>query len=258
MPFLFICNPLHGDLAGQLEQLFTGVIREVLMEYDNWTPALQVQRETHSGEISEFLDRYEQFEVAVVYNGLPASTKAQPLLSDEGIVHHIFLDHRVDAEYISSIAESKRVMISDPFHRQARNSDYPEREFFTDMNTLTGNPRRLDFGDFSIVGDHYADTGGPAYAVALHHVHFQAGPGPLDISHFVSDKIQTPADTPGKIIEALARLVDALDDLQPNNTQACTEYREMAAAEVSRGLGYMKRLAIKHHLEVMLDGGIRL
>ena len=258
MPFLFVCNPLHGEFARRPEQLFTQLISESLMEYDNWIPALQVQLGSRPDELSAFLSRYDAYEVAVIYNGLPRNATVQATLDDESIVHHVFLDGRVVADYVNEKAEAQRVMITDPFQRQARTADYPERELYTDMNTPAANPRRLDFGDFSIVGNHYAETGGPAYAVTLHHVHFQDGPGPLDISHFISDRTETPADTPGKIIEALDKLVAALAELQPNDTGACNEYREMANAEISRGLGYMKRLAIKHHLEVMLEHGIQL
>jgi len=96
-------------------------------------------------------------------------------------------------------------------------------------------------------------------AVAVHHIHYREGDsGSLDISHFISDRTETTADTPGKIIEAVTHLVDGLDELLPNNTDACDEYREMVSTGDSRGLGYLKRLAIMHHLELMLDGGIQL
>jgi len=99
----------------------------------------------------------------------------------------------------------------------------------------------------------------PAYAVTVHHIHYHEGDsGPLDISHFISDRTDSTADTAGKSIEAITHLVEALDDLLPNDTEACGEYREIAQTEEYHGLGYLKRLAIKHHLEVMLDGGIAL
>jgi hypothetical protein len=150
-------------------------------------------------------------------------------------------------------------MISDRFHRQPRNADYPDREFFTDMNTAEGNPERLDFGDFSIVGDFYKDDGGPAHAVAIHHIHYrEEDAGPLDISHFISDRTDSPVDPSGKTIEAVSNLVNALDDLFPNETNTCAEYREMATTGVWHGLGYLKKLGIKHHLEVLLGGGLLL
>lgn len=258
MPFVFVCNPSHGEFSDSSERLFAEIISENLMEYDNWKAALQVNRGSSDEEISQFLNRYDERTVAIIYQGLPASPQARQLLNNERIAHHIFVNDSVPAEYSGQISEPRRVMISDPFRRQPRNADYPGREFFSDKNTVYGNPSRLDFGDFSIVGDHYADTGGPAYAVALHHIHFQGAGGPLDISHFISDRTETTVDTPGKINEALRKLVDALGGLNPSDTLACEEYREMDAAQISRGLGYMKRLAIQHHLELMLGRGIQL
>lgn len=258
MPFALVCNPSHGNFANRAQRLFADIISEGLMEYDNWVPALQVQRASRRNEVSEFFERYDDRELAIIYQGLPTTSSVRDLLTNELISHHVFIRDRVAAEYVNRIAEARRVLVSDPFNRQARNADYPPRELFTDMNTVTGNRGKLDFGDFSIVGDHYTDTGGPAYAVTLHHIHFDGGPGPLEISHFISDRTETTVDTPGKIIEALEKLVDAMPELVPNNTSACEEYREMLESGVSRGLGYMKRLAIKHHLEVMLAGGIQL
>jgi hypothetical protein len=151
------------------------------------------------------------------------------------------------------------VIVVDRFHDQPRNADYPPREFFTDANTRDGNRTGIDFGDFSIVGDQYSEGGGPALAVAVHHIHYHEGDsGSLDISHFISDRTDTTADPAGKSIEAVTHLVDALNELLPNDTNACDEYREMVQTGEWHGLGYLKRLAIQHHIKVMLEGGIQL
>lgn len=261
MPFLLICNPDYGDFANQPQQLYDTLITEALLDGDsNWTPALILRANSSATVISAFLERYEDYEVALIYYGLPASTSARALLNAEGIANHVFIGNSVGAAYVNTIQDERRVMVGDRFQRQPRNADYPDREFFTDWNTVDGNPSRIDFGDFSIVGDDYSENGGPAYAVAVHHIHYQQGTaGPLDVSHFISDSNETTANPSGKVIEAVTKLVEALDEpLLPNDTAACDEYRDMADTEVSRGLGYLKRLAIKHHLEIMLSGGIQL
>jgi hypothetical protein len=259
MPFLFICNPSYGDFANNSELLFTELTNEALVEYDNWIPALQVNVTSTAAVIAAFLTRYEQFEVAIIYNGLPADAAAVAQLANERIVHHVFIEGVVGAVYVTGVNAAIRVMISDRFHRQPRNADYPATEFFSDANTLAGNPNRIDFGDYSIVGNYYAETGGPAYAVAVHHIRFQGDvPGPLHINHFISDHVDAAVNTSGKVVEAVHNLVAEIDDFHPNNTAACDEYREIDQEQTSRGLGYLKRLAIQHHLEVMLNGGIVL
>ena len=259
MPFLFVSNPVYGDFANNSELLFTDLTSEALLEYDNWTPALQVNVNSTTASITAFLQRYQQSEVAIIYNGLPANGAAVAQLANEHVVHHVFIEGAVGAAYVNSIDAGRRVMIADRFHRQPRNADYPATEFFSDTNTVAGNPNRLDFGDYSIVGNHFADTGGPAYAVAVHHIHFEGGvAGPLHINHFISDHVDAAVNTSGKAVEAVHNLVTEIDNFHPHDTAACDEYREIDHEQTSRGLGYLKRLAIQHHLEVMLNGGIVL
>jgi hypothetical protein len=130
---------------------------------------------------------------------------------------------------------------------------YPtEVEHFTDMNTQAGNPAGVNWGDYSIIGDQYSEGGGAALAVAIHHIHKSESTGALQISHFLSDEQQSTANVSGKVIQAVRNLVNNLDSLLPNDTCACNIYRDMAESGNSRGLGFLKRLAILHHLETML------
>ncbi len=257
MPFLFICNPIHGEFKDNAAGISTGLINQTLIEYDNWTPSLYViDGQKAVQELEGFINTYgANYPLALIYYGRPQQNAVRKMIKENDFRWHVFMDGRVESAYIQSVSDDSCVLVSDRFVRKPRNADYPEKEFFTDLNTVAGNPNRSHFGDFSI-GDHYTETGGPAHAVALHHVHYAKRSRTLDISHFISDRIHTSVDTPGKIIEALNHLVESLDTFQPNNTQACLEYREMNKHEQSKGLGYMKRLAIKHHLEIMLGNGL--
>jgi hypothetical protein len=261
MPFLFICNPGYGDFKEPKshKQLYEELIKSQLGEYDNWVPTCQLFSGTSHTALQEFIDRYNGREIALAYQGFPTSQRTQGLLADERITHHVFIGNTVPTEHVRSVDEQRRVMVVDCFNDQERNADYPPREFFTDKNTRQGNRTGLDFGDFSIVGNRYSESGGAALAVCVHHVHYsEDDSGPLDISHFISDRTKTTADPAGKSIEAVTHLVEALDELLPNDTEACGEYRRMVQSGQWNGLGYLKRLAIQHHLELMLDGGIQL
>ena len=256
MPFLFICNPRHGDFSDNHDGLKDEIINWSLHEYDRWRPSLYINGETSLSELNTFMDVYSEYELALIYCGKPQQGRVRSkIAAASNIAHHIYMVGRVDRDYLQSMPEDRRVMLVDSFHRQRRNADYPGQEFFTDLNTVAGNPGDVDFGDFSIVGDYYMEDGGAAHAVALHHVHFTGRSHILGISHFISDRTQTPVDPAGKTIEAVRHLVNALDNLRPNNTRACEEYREMSESQHFPGLGYMKRLAIMHHLEIMLKDG---
>ena len=256
-PFLFICNPPHGYFHDNIIVLRQNYIGTILTEYGNWTPTFYLDMSTQEQELQDFITAYaNDYSLALVYFGNP-SNDIRHLIRSDCFRWHIFKDRGVDYRLVQSIRPPTRVMLYDPFD-QRRNADYPpQAEFFTAQNTIAGNPNNSHFGDFSIVGDNYTEERrGPAYAVALHHIHFAEDSRALYISHFISDRRHTSLDPEGKTMEAISHLVAALGNLQPNNTQACLTYRQMLERGQSSGQGHMRRFAIKHHLEVMLGGGL--
>ena len=256
MPFLFICNPRHGKFSNDADKLANEVISRALIDYNNWNPALYVTEGTTLEAFDRFTDTYKNYEIALVYYGSPRRA-VRSRIEAAGVNCHAFVGNRVENSYIESIPPRNRILVVDSFHRQARNVDYPDQEFFTDLNTSEGNKDDVAFGDFSIVGDHYIETGRSPNAVVIHHIHFSEDSHSLEVRRFKSDRVDTPVDTSGKIIEAIDNLIASLDDLQPNDTEACNEYRTMSRDQRASSLGYLKRLSIKHHLEVILgDGGL--
>lgn len=255
MPFMFVTNPKHGRFVGREQELHDQLVSgDPLGEYDNYIPALYVYRDTRIGEIDRFVENYPDLFKAVIYDGEPqAPDVLEWCFEEDRLYHHVILDGRVSTDFETSIPAARRVVIKDNFKRQPDNASYPPREHYTDRNTATGNPDNSPWGDYSIQGDHFAEGGGAAKTVAVHHIHYADGSDSLAISHFLSDRQETTADTPGKIIEAVRKVVDALDTLTPNDTRACEEYRNMVQSRTSHGLGHLKRLGILHHLELMLQ-----
>jgi hypothetical protein len=254
MPLVLVTNPEYGDLVDKpmkVKRLLEGT----LWTYDNYIAAFIVGRQTRLRELQEFEERYPGVLLAAIYRGEPERIEVRNrLLTESRYYHHAFVGNRVPRDFQHEFPGVRRIVIEDHFKRQSRNADYPPREFFTDMTTSSGNIDGNGWGDFSIVGDHFLEKGGgAAHAVALHHVHLAESGGALDVSHFISDRTETTADTSGKTIEALRKLVDSLEYLSPDQTSACAEYRDIAGAGDAPNLGYMKKLAIKQHLETLLS-----
>ena len=254
MRFLFIANPRVGALLGRAEEIHREFsISGVLSEYDNYIPTLNIYRETAMPEIEQFACNYGTLFRAVIYRGEPISHEVRNwCVTHDRIYYHVILEGIVPADFVDNIPFARRVFLRDNFRRQVRNADYPTTEFFTDLNTAQGNPTGANWGDYSIVGDNYSDSGGPAYAVAIHHLHFSENGRALNVSHFLSDRTETIADLSGKTMEAIVNLVQNLPGMMPNDTRACEEYRRMVRSGDSKGLGYLKRLGILHHLELIL------
>ncbi len=256
MPFLFICNPIHGDYYNDRVGLRRDLITPNLRNYDNWTPALYLDTETRINELRGFLKVYGDQRPALIYYGVPRQQSVLDLISSNNFSWHVFIGTNAPRQYMNAVDQSKLVRVRDEFVKAYRNADYPSMDFFTDMNTLAGNPNKIHFGDFSIVGDHFSPTGGAAHAVALHHMHYDESSSALYVSHFISDHTQSSAQRPGKTLEALSKLVRSLRTLKPNDTSSCEQYRQLHNQQQARSLEMMKRMAIKHHLEIMLDGGL--
>lgn len=144
------------------------------------------------------------------------------------------------------------VMIEDRFISQTRNSDYKkqEDEFFSndiDYYSLEGY---VGFSDYSIVGKEYQDGGFAPYAVAIHIVYKEKDS--LRIHHFVSDRDDGISDTAGKYYEALKKLI-IWNKNKKIETFAMKEFEKMYDNKNYPGLGYIKKLSIMHHIELVND-----
>ncbi|CAL8898198.1 sce7725 family protein [Kocuria varians] len=75
------------------------------------------------------------------------------------------------------------------------------------------------------------------------------------IYHFKSDTNDTPTDPAGKFAQALGKLITKLDSGESNlvETSAVLEFRGLHERRHFPGLGYVKKLSIKHHLETLAD-----
>ncbi|AUZ55966.1 hypothetical protein B1L07_13705 [Stenotrophomonas acidaminiphila] len=185
-----------------------------------------------------------------------SAIKASVTKSEASFSRNIFIDAKDSGTlYRRNFKGEDRVLVRDGF-RKKKNSDYldPEIEHFSDLH-LTYQEEGMDgFGDFLTVGDEYADGGGPAYAVAIHLTFLDEDKeSSMFIRHFVSDSNLTPADPAGKFSEALAKLAAAVR--APNSkiavTKAVAEFLELHDRGHYPGLGYVKKLSMQHHLELM-------
>jgi len=165
----------------------------------------------------------------------------------------IFIEDHAKLLYRKHFDQSERILVRDGFKR-LRNADYPQLEEFSDLHVTYGDLGMKGFGDFLIVGDVYSESGGPAYAVAIHLTFIDPGKDDvMYIYHFVSDTKDTPTDPAGKFAQALAKLIKKLDSGTSHilETEAIKELRDLHVKGHFPGLGYVKKLSMKHHIETL-------
>jgi hypothetical protein len=105
-----------------------------------------------------------------------------------------------------------------------------------------------------IVGDEFSESGGPAYAIAIHLTFID--PDKEDemwVHHFLSERQDTPKDPAGKFAEALAKMMKVLSksNCKILETKAVQEFRKLHKEGHFPGLGHVKKLSMNHHIETL-------
>lgn len=171
---------------------------------------------------------------------------------------HVFISEHANTLYRKHFDGSVRVLVHDGFKR-SKNSEYAKIPFeeFSELHlTYNSDLNMSGFGDFLIVGDNYSDGGGPAYAVAIHLTFIDSDKDDvMFIYHFVSTTNDTPSDPAGKFAQALKKLIDKLDsgNSKLDETAALKEFRDLHAKGHFPGLGHVKKLSMKHHIETLAN-----
>jgi hypothetical protein len=248
-----IVNPYHGDhredgvgISSLLEQGFLGkqaITAGVLLKEDMTVDEAVTCYEQHKGH-----------ETAFIHAGFTeAKSLAEKLGRGLKATHHVFFEAHCGKLYRKHFPGPARILLRDGFKRR-RNADHPVLEEFSDLHVTFGEEGMDGFGDFLIVGDDYTEGGGPAYAVAIHLTFIDPDKDDaMFIYHFVSTTKDTPTDPAGKFSEALRKLIRKLDSGTSKllETTAIKEFRELYAKRHFPGLGYVKKLSMKHHIETL-------
>jgi hypothetical protein len=249
---IIVENPERGDFAGShqpIRHLFAGPLSGT----PGVMPGFIASSQTTTAQCQAFLARHQNRPVAFLHFGSVPEPEALERLQNEAgnTAYNVFLSGRSSRSYMRGFHCGGAVLLEDRFQRQAKNQDYPPREFFSDLHKRYAAEEFQGFGDFSIVGNHYMEGGGPAYCVAIHLVN-REGSNEVWMRHFLSDRTQGTADIPGKFLEALrktARFIESGENWLV--TEGCREFIALNQRQHFPGLGFVKKISIKHHLELM-------
>lgn len=253
--FILIANPSVGQLVAGNGDLGEQIFDELLAGYQNFQSGLCLTEKSSIVDVDNYFANCD-LPTAVIHKGFSNGMHlAEALTEHQDQLHsHVFVGLQKDRLYRRHFRGVTRVIVEDGFNKPKRNADYPSVERFSDIYLTYEDVPGEAFGDFLIVGDDYSEGGGPAFAVAIHLTYAEPDDeGQLYIKHYVSTSNESAADTAGKFAEALDKLVADL------NNPATTMFQSRAVAEYQRlhreqhfpGLGYIKKLSMQHHMELI-------
>jgi len=250
-----IFNPAVGDFAGVSN--FVEVLHMRVGTISNIVPALLMHKDTDDVLQLLIAKGIDQSDITVILDKRDFLDAYKRHFLETTPQYTLFPDER----QIRRAVTQGKVMFEDKFIKQEKNADYeavPD-EFFSEDHLYYSDEGYVGFGDYSVVGNIYDDSGFAPKAVAIHIVYFD-NDSILRIHHFVSDSNMDIKDVAGKYYEAVSKLAKwYYDDHQTQTTSALSTFISHYENGYYPGLPTIKKLSIMHHLELMskyLDGGM--
>ncbi|MEK0336793.1 MAG: sce7725 family protein [Nitrosopumilus sp.] len=252
-----IVNPQAGQDPVKTASILKKLIDDSFKDHQNISIGYILHAESRITDLITLLKNYGTINFSILHYGYTNGKEVANAIKDyDNIKNHVFIDGFAGKLYQRHLKKDgiKRVLIRNGFKLRRKNSLYPHSEHFSDLHITFPDEGMDGFGDYLIVGDDYAETGGPAYAVAIHLTYLDSDDD-MFIYHFISDQTDSPTNPGGKFLEALEKLVKAIK--KPKSlifeSRSCSEYLELYQKQHYPGLGYIKKLSMQHHIELIAD-----
>lgn len=252
--FIFIINPKVGDLVNNTNILIERT-RMLIEANPSLIIGLNIDSRFDFSQIQYWLNEFSQSKFVLIHLG-ELLFASEFINQQERIIKHVFLSRSVSDRYINQFSKDK-ILLEDSFKRLERNYDYQDKriEFFSDTHLTFKTNGFQGFGNFSTVGNHYANSGAKPKTMAFHLTfNDMTRHNIILIEHCLSDP-RTHQEDISLLREELLQNIHSV--IQNNTTllnwsSACQELESMYQNNnFAYSLGTLKRLSIRHHFELM-------
>jgi len=243
---LIVINPSQGYYSTASLVTVYAQLQASAKSANRFTPCIKVRDASDSASLA-LLSSYPN---AAIYLENDIGVSSLGLLNSASCV--LLNQQKVDDGIIFKL--DKVVLYSDGFAKKKRNADYGNSSFYSNLHvSYKRRSNAIGFGDFTIMGEEFTEAGGPAYVVAIHASHIDGvSPNSMQVKHFLSiTGGNVPSNPGGKYLEALDQLIrfDAANPGLFDSTLGMSEFKVSHAAGHYPGLGIVKEMSMKHHIE---------
>lgn len=246
--FALILNPHVGEIPSISE--ITNELKDELADNSKWIPALIVT------------NNYEALDRVISENHLDDIMLICSDMSDSSNVNFEKLIFLPQVKYI--VTKENRTLkrklkdkgkglirLDDNFIAQKRNSDYLSlgEEKFSEEHLFYEEDGYSGFADYTVLVSDFIEGGGAPYAVAIH-ITYKKDNDEIWVKHFTSITNDDRANIQGKFAEAAKKAIEFLDEKEIRNFST-KELRKYYNEKKYPGLGMVKKISIKNHLELM-------
>lgn len=261
--FAVILNPKVGDITYDNPALDGRTVCEYIDESipieikssNEFHPAFIVLNTTNFSSLLDHIQEKDYKNILLIITNIsnPDDTDFQNLCSSERVTFLVFESINRSLKRHLSNAGKNIINLKDNFNSQKRNADYEHLndELFTEEHAFYADDNFYGFSDFTVIGKDYIEGGRLPYAVAIH-LTYQKNPEQIWIKHFVSDTNDDNSNIQGKFGEATGKAIVFMDS-QNIHYPASEELRRYYNDGAYPGLGVIKKISIKNHLELVND-----
>lgn len=252
---ILIVNPINGDHSENSEAINNLLLND-FKDHPNIHVGVLLTQGMSVSDAHGIYKPHVGRKIAFIHAGFDEAKQLGEHIEKSSIsCMHIFVEDHCGKLYRRHLTGCERVLVRDGFEKRP-NRQHPPTEFFSDLHLVFEEEGMNGFGDFLIVGDEFSESGGPAYAVAIHLTFIKSDKDDeMHMHHFKSDRFDTPTDPAGKFAEALAKLEKEVNSASTfvYKTKAVQEFLDLHARGHFPGLGYVKKLSMQHHIETLAE-----
>lgn len=248
MKFALVLNPQVGEIE-RIDDIVDS-LRDKLADTSRWIPTFIIGNNYR--EITDAIRKFDYENVMLICSDETDSSNAEfeQLIFSSEVKYVVSKESRTLKRKLSGSGKDL-IRLDDNFNVQKRNRDYlnmPE-EKFSEEHLYYSEDGYAGFSDYTVLGSDFKVGGGAAYAVAIH-LSYKKDNNEVWIRHFTSTSNQDRANIQGKFAEAAIKAVAFFDEYEIYSNSA-NELRGYIEKGKFPGLGMVKKIAIKNHLELI-------
>ncbi|WP_071133984.1 sce7725 family protein [Millionella massiliensis] len=256
--FALILNPHDGDFKHPTVHFDAWHQNNTLSQNrDYWIPAFLYSK-LHASEIDQMIKQHSLKNVMIIFQTCMDidDTNAWQIINSPNVNYVVnFFGYNLSRRLKTKLKQTGKqiIRLDDCFNSRIRNADYALQvdELFSEIPFFYKEDQLDGYSDYTTLPSEYVEGGMMPYALAIH-LSYKKNEEQLYVHHFVSDSNETNSDIHGKFKEAASKVAPFFNDKY--QTKAVKEIIEKANdRDGYPGLGYLKKLSIKNHLELILS-----
>ncbi len=250
IPFALILNPQCGDIINKTDLILAELEKELsLTEY--WMPAFIITN--NSKRIRKQIDKLDFANVMLICSESVDANDSDfiELISLPSVATILISGDNRSLKRKLDRLEKEVIRLDDQFKPQKKNVDYVgiSEEKFTEEHKFYVEDGYSGFSDYTVLPKDFSEGGRLPYAVAIH-LTYEKNEEEIWVRHFVSDTNDDNTNIQGKFGEAAEKAVAFFRQIRYSNS-AIEELGQYYRNEQYPGLGVLKKISIKNHLELI-------